>query len=533
VAQVQFGRVFAASVFCCVTAFAYQKPGAVQAFKEAHEFFDQQQWDKAQAAAEKALAADPSLGDAEILEGLIATLRSQFPEAEKHFVKAVALEPGNYQAHAYLGSTYLQEKRLSEADGAFRKVLQLNPGNAAANYNLGLIALQRNAATEALRRFETVLRVSRSDVPALTGVLTCHLMLRRTSDARRTAEQLQQLLQDRDPRLLQVAALLAEHGDSAAAIPILERVRQVFPQSWNVSYNLAVAYCQSARYDRAADIVRPFAGPQGKAEAFDLLGAIQEKQGRTAEVEQAFQEAAMREPSNEEYRFDYGNSFVQHGKVASAIEVFRAAVADLPRSWKLRAGLGSACYLAGDYESAAQALLEAVRLKPDATPAWFLLGEAYESATRSQPAIETAFGSYLKSAPRDAWAYYHYGAILYQRAQASGRADYHEAVLNLNQALRLDPKLAQAYLELGLIAMAEGKTEQSITALQKAVSLEPGLAAAHYRLGLAYQRLGNGTRAQEEMSRFRALKQDERERGRVLESLAAMAANAPSSEERP
>jgi tetratricopeptide (TPR) repeat protein len=529
----QFRRVFAVTLFCCASVCAYQKPEAVRAFQEARKFFDQQEWDKAQAAAARALAADPNLGDAEILEGLIATVRSQFPEAEKHFLKAVALEPGNYQAHAYLGSTYLQEKRLSEAAGAFRRVLELNPGNVAATYNLGLIALQRNATSEALGRFETVLRVSHSDVPALTGVLTCQLMLRRTSDARQTAERLQQLLQDRDPRLLQVAALLAEHGDSSAAIPMMERVRQAFPQSWEVNYNLAVAYFQTAQYDRAADLVRPFTGPQGKAEAFDLLGAIEEKRGRTADAERAFQEAAKREPSNDEYRFDYGNSFVQHGNMATAIQVFRAAVADSPRSWKLRAGLGSACYLAGDYETAAEALLQAVRLKPDASPAWFLLGEAYESATRSQPAIETAFASYLKNAPRDPWAYYHYGAILYQRAQASGRRDYHEVVVNLNQALRLNPKFAQPYLELGLIAMVEGKTEQSIAALQKAVSLEPGLAAAHYRLGLAYQRLGNSARAQEEMSRFRALKERERERGRVLESLAAMAANAPSSEERP
>jgi tetratricopeptide (TPR) repeat protein len=358
-------------------------------------------------------------------------------------------------------------------------------------------------------------------------------MLRRKGDAHRTAEQLQQLLQPRDPRLVQVAALLAEHGDSAAAIPIMERVRHAFPQSWEVNYNLAVAYVQTARYDRAADIVRPFTRPQGNAEAFDLLGAIEEKRGRSMDAERAFQEAAAREPSNEDYRFDYGNSFVQHGNVAAAIQVFRAGVADSPRSWKLRAGLGSAYYLAADYESAAEALLEAVRLKPDSSAAWFLLGEAYESAVRSQPAIENAFSAYLKSAPRDPWAYYHYGAILHQRAEASGRADYRDAVLNLNQALRLNAKFAQPYLELGLIAMAERKTEQSIAALQKAVSLEPGLAAAHYRLGLAYKRIGNETQAQQELSRFRALKQDERQRGRVLESLARMAANAPSSEERP
>ncbi|MGI9071824.1 MAG: tetratricopeptide repeat protein [Bryobacteraceae bacterium] len=125
--------------------------------------------------------------------------------------------------------------------------------------------------------------------------------------------------------------------------------------------------------------------------------------------------------------------------------------------------------MAAEYDSAAEALLQAVRLKPDSTAAWFLLGEACECAVRLQPAIETAFGSYLKSALRDARAYYYYGAILYQREQASGRSKYQQATLNLNQAFRLNTKFAQPYFELGLIAMAEGKTEQSILALQKAV----------------------------------------------------------------
>ncbi|MGI9071825.1 MAG: hypothetical protein ACR2JB_11075 [Bryobacteraceae bacterium] len=83
-------------------------------------------------------------------------------------------------------------------------------------------------------------------------------------------------------------------------------------------------------------------GPQGKAEASDLLGAIEEKQRPTLDAERAFQEAATREPSDEDYRFDYGNLILQHGKVASAIAVFRPAAADLPGYWKLRVGLGSA-----------------------------------------------------------------------------------------------------------------------------------------------------------------------------------------------
>ena len=504
------------AVIGSVAALAYQASDARRYFDQARQLFGQHQLQQAQAAAAKALAADPQMGDAETLMGLIASVQSQFAEAEKHFARAIALQPQNYQAHAYLGSTYLQQKRFAEAARAFNKVLELNPGNAAATYNLGLIALAQDSPTEALRHFETVARAAPSDIPALMGMLECQLLLRKTQESRDTAGRIAALVKDQDPRLLQIAALLAQHGESAAAIPLIERARLAFPQSYEVNYNLALACFQAGRYDRAAEVLRPFAGPDGKAEACNLLGAIEEKRGHMDDAEHAFEEATRRDRVSEDFRFDWGNALLQHGKLEPAVRAFRSAVSDLPKSWKLRVGLGSACYLSGDYEGAAEALLEAVRLKPDSVMACFLLGEAYDSAARFQPAIETALASYLKGAPRDPWAYYHLAAILYAHAQ------YDHALENLHQALRLDPNFAEAYLEIGLITLAQDKTGESIAALEKAVHLDPGLAAAHYRLGLAYQRTGNAARAKEELARFRALKDDARYRTRVLESLATM-----------
>ncbi len=510
------GRVVGIAILCSVSAIAFQNSQARTYFEQARQSFEERKWDDAQAAAANALAADPRMGDAEILLGLIATIRSQFAEAEKHFARAVALEPRNYQAHAYLGSTYLQQKRLAEAAGAFRKVLELNPGNVAANYNLGLVALAQDSPAEALLLFEKVTHASPGDVPALIGILESQLMLHKTGDARETTRQLEALLDHRDPRLFQVATLLAQHGESAAAIPLMDQVHAAFPQSYDISYNLALACFQAAQYDRAADVLQTLIGMQGTAEAFDLLGMVEERRANVGSAEHAFLEATRRETANEDYRFNYGNSLVQHGKLEMGAETFRTAVSDLPQSWKLRIGLGSACYLAGDYQGAAEALLAAVELKPDSATAYFLLGEAYDSAERFQPAIDTAFAGYLKGAPRDPWAYYHYAAIQY------GRGDHQAAEANLNQALHLNPDFAEAHFELGLIALAQGKVDRGISALEKAVSLDPQLAAAHYRLGLAYQRIGNAPRAKEELDRFRALKDDTHYRGRVLESLGSM-----------
>ena len=515
-------RTAGLAIICALSSLALQTSAARQYFEQARQFFESRQLDDAQTAAEKAAAADPRMGDAEILLGLIATVRTQFGEAEKHFSRAVALEPKNYQAHAYLGSTYLQQKRLSDAAGAFRTVLQLSPGNAAANYNLGVIALAQRLPADAVRHFEIAAHADPSDAASWIGMLESQLMLHQPRDVEQTARRLGTLLDDRDPRLFQVASLLAQHGDSAAAIPMMERARRAFPQSYDVNYNLALAYSQTAQYDSAVQALQAFTGPQGKAEAFDLLGSIEEKRAHPDAAEQAFREASLHDPANEDYRFDYANSLLQHEKLEPAIGAFRAAVSGLPKSAKLRIGLGSACYLSGDYQCAVEELLEAIKLKPDSAPAYFLLGEAYDSAEQFQPAIQTALHAYLKTTPHDAWAYYHYGAILFARAQAAGSSGNQEAIANLNAALRLNPRFAEPYLQLGLIALAQGEAEEGIRALEKAVALDPGLATAHYRLALAYQKAGKTERSKEELDRFRALKSENRYRGRILDSLGTM-----------
>jgi tetratricopeptide (TPR) repeat protein len=515
-------RAMGITIVCSVVAFGFQNSNALQHFEQARRSFEQQQWVEAKAAAEKALAADPQMVDAEVLLGLIDTERSQFNDAERHFSRAVVLEPQNYQAHLYLGSTYLQQKRLSKAAQAFRKVLQLNPTNASANYNLGTIALVQNLPSEALRYFGTAAHLNHSDLPALIGVLESQLMLHKAQDAQLTAHQLDKLFDDRDPRLLQVAILLAQHGAPAASIPLMERVRRAFPDSFDANYNLALACFEAAQYNRAAQVLRPFATADGNADTFDLLGTIEEKQGHSAEAEREFEQAARREPASEDYRFNYGNALVQHGKVKEAITALRTAVSDIPKSAKLHIGLGSALYLSGDYGNAAQELLKAVSLEPNSATAYFLLGEAYDSAERLQPAIDDAFKAYLKTTPRDPWAFYHYATIQYQRSKADGRNDYSEAATSLTQALRLNPKFAEAYAQLGLIALDQGHTQQAIGLLEKASSLDPTLASSHYRLGLAYRKLGNSTRAKQELDRFRALKSDDPYHRRVLESLARM-----------
>ena len=491
-------------------------------FQQAQQHFEKQEWDKSRLAAAKALEINPTLADAEVLLGLVATAQARLPEAEKHLRRAVSLQPRNDRAQGYLASVYLQEKRFAEASQAFQKVLKLNPSNQAASYNLGLIALIQEKSAEALPYFEKVHQTDPSDVAALIGMLESQLLLKRQPDARLSTQKLKALLKPQDPRFFQVSTLLALHGEFTSALPLMEQVRQVFPQSYDVNYNLALAYFRSKNPDKAAETLQSLLSQHPRAEAYNLLASVEETRQHYLEGVRAYQKAAELEPGNEDYRYDYANELLQHRTNQEAIVLFATGVRDFPKSWRLRLGLGCAYYLAGKFDEAAQALLETVKVEPTIKLAYFFLGKTYESAESFQPAIRETFKAYLGRNPDDPWAYYHYGNILYLRAQLDPQPDSQPAKSNLNRALVLKPDFAEAYLQLGIILQQEGQLKESIPLLNRAIQSNPRLAAAHYRLAIAYKRLGENDRAKPEFDlyeKFKAESQTEQEKQKVIQFL--------------
>jgi tetratricopeptide (TPR) repeat protein len=489
---------------------------------QAQQYCAQQNWAQCESAAREALRLNSRSADAEVLLGYADVARSRLPSAEEHLQRALALQPRHTRAWSYLGSLYLQEKRLPDAARAFAEVLRAEPDNSSVHYNLGLIALLQEKPAEAAPHFEAVCRKTPSDAAAWTGLLESQLLLGRNAAARVSARKLQALLSPRDPQYFRLATLLAMHGEYGAAIPLLEALRAVSPQVYDVEYNLALAYSRAGQPARAEAILRPLAERSGRAEAYNLLGLVEEQVSRPKEALAAYHAAVSLDPANEDYRFDLGNALLQNDQPEESLAVFTEGVRDFPESWRMRLGQGAARYVIGDYEQAAQALLEAVRREPRAQLAYFLLGKTYESAAPLQPAILAAFRTYLARDPKDAWAYYHYGVMLYLQAQAERRETFTEAEQALRKALALDPNLSDAYLQLGILAQAQGRYEASIPLLERAARAAPNLAAVHYRLAQAYQRTGQAGKAAPELRLFQSLRTEAPSRQERAQSVRAL-----------
>jgi tetratricopeptide (TPR) repeat protein len=100
--------------------------------------------------------------------------------------------------------------------------------------------------------------------------------------------------------------------------------------------------------------------------------------------------------------------------------------------------------------------------------------------------LAEAEGLYLQviqADPTCADAWYNLGVVALQQ----GRLDAAEA--SLQKAIQLRPQYAEAHSNMGTVFLFQGKTDRAIDCYQSALRLQPGLADAHCNLGKAYQDL--------------------------------------------
>ncbi len=284
---------------------------------------------------------------------------------------------------------------------------------------------------------------------------------------------------------------LLKQGKLTAAIPLLERARKADPAHYVNSWDLAAAYLESGRLAEARSLAGAMLARQDKPELRNLLARIEDRAGNATKAAELYQEAAHAEPS-EKHIADWANHLLRYRAYASALQVYAKAVEMHPRSSPLRVGLGVAHYSAGNYDDAVRVLCEAVDLNPaDPRPLTFL-GKMIDVSPQLNNEIARRMDGYVARFPGNALAH------LYL-AKAGGS----EAERHFRQAAALDPKLAAAPFELGLLCEKRGRDKDAVAAYERAASIDNSLETAYYRLTRLYRKLGQAERARLAMEQYR------------------------------
>jgi tetratricopeptide (TPR) repeat protein len=242
------------------------------------------------------------------------------------------------------------------------------------------------------------------------------------------------------------------------------------------------------------------------------LADAEERRGSALDAVREYQRAAEMD-ATERNVFDWGSELMLHRASEPAIEVFTKGSRLYPRSVRMLLGLAVALYARGLYDQSAQRFFEATDLNPDDPSPYLFLSKVQSSAITGTDGFVERLGRIARLHPEIAWADYAYAASLWKQGNgALGTTAVARVRSLLEKAIRLDPKLAAAHLQLGIVCAAQNDFPQAITAYQEAVKIDPGLEEAHYRLAQAYVRAGDGMRAQKEFELHGRLAKESEER---------------------
>jgi TolB-like protein/tetratricopeptide (TPR) repeat protein len=121
--------------------------------------------DEARAAAEKALALDPRLGEAHVSLGMIAHTEWRWEEADRQFRRGLELSPGYATAYHWYALQLQATGRLDEAVSMARKALELDPLSLPVHMALGVALLYAGRIEESVKVQEKARELDPGYVP--------------------------------------------------------------------------------------------------------------------------------------------------------------------------------------------------------------------------------------------------------------------------------------------------------------------------------------------------------------------------------
>jgi len=165
--------------------------------------------------------------------------------------------------------------------------------------------------------------------------------------------------------------------------------------------------------------------------------------------------------------------------------------------------LGRIDYDAQHFSEAIAHFQHAIALDPAMARAYDNLGLCYYRNNLNDQAI-ASFKKAIeldKASPHpSAWPYLNLAITQQFVDQIS------DAEANLREALRIDPKLAEAHFQLGSVLESLGRLDAAITELQEAVRLNAGYPEPHMAMARIYKQLGKKSEAQEEVKIYLRLR---------------------------
>lgn len=409
-----------------------------------------------------------------------------------------------------IAEEYYSQKRFPQAEEEVRSVLLEYPKSGAANEMLALVLSAEGRDVEATAFFEQAVKADPSSQKIRENLAANYAKCGKKALAEMEFKRLVSL----DPGNFDLnhnfGEFYVKFGEISKAIPLLENAQQLKTDDYGNGYDLSLALLMLNRLVEAQQHLEALLVIRETSELHSMLAEVYEKRGMFLQAAQHFQRAAQMDRS-EDTIVAWGSELLRHSNLMEAEQVFSSGVGLYPQSWRMYTGLGITEHLLGHAGDAAKALLRAVDLNPTDPRSYSFLA-IIDPPADLMPEAASRFRQYAQQFPKRAQAQFLYAANLWQADELLNQTTNSGKIESLlRTAVALDPKLADAHMQLGILYARRGEYNRAAAEFEQTIRLDPAQATAHYHLGLALVHLGQKERGDEELKTFRKLHSERKE----------------------
>jgi tetratricopeptide (TPR) repeat protein len=334
----------------------------------------------------------------------------------------------------------------------------------------------------------------------------------------------------------QTAIALEQQGDNAGAETAWRALLKDDPASAEAYAHLGFLEARQGHYTEAVPLYRKALALDPTMPSLRLnLGLALFKSDALKEAVKTLIPLLSSEPpsSPEVQRLNVliGMGYYGLGENAAAVPYLKAAAARDPQSLQLRLTLAQSCMKSKQFQCVLDVYQEILMLNADSAEADMLAGEALEEMKDDPGAIQQ-FRAAVRANDKEPNVHYSLGYLLWKMKQYREAAHEFEAELanvpnhvqalaylgdaemrlqdpqatpHLLEAVRIDPQMKLAHLDLGILYSDAGRRDDALRELREAAALSPSDVDVHWRLGRFYQAAGMRDEAKAEFDKTRSL----------------------------
>lgn len=264
---------------------------------------------------------------------------------------------------------------------------------------------------------------------------------------------------------LNLGLALFKAGDLKAAIPefniLLRQTHSDSPEAMRFTVLLGMAHYGLGEFTQAAPYLKRAA--DGDAQNIPLRMALAHSllwSKQYSKVLDVYHEILSLDPDSAEADMLAGEALDEMSDSSGAIEMFRKAVAAKPTAPDAHFGLGYLLWSEKRYPEAVQEFQAELTINPEHAQSMLYIADAYIQMNQSADA----------------------GPLL-------------------EKAVKLDPSLGLAHLDLGILASGDGRNDDALREFLAAEKLNPSDVNVHWRLGRLYRAMGKKEEAKAELDK--------------------------------